>query len=66
METASNVELLHKRLGHMSERSMHILDNKKLLPEVKEAHFKKCVDCLVGKQNRVALHSRPPKRREAD
>ena len=26
--------------------------------------MEKCVDCLVGKQNRVAFHSRPPKRRE--
>ena len=48
----------------MSERGMHILAEKKLLPEVKGVHLEKCVDYLVGKRNRVAFHSRPPKRRE--
>ena len=41
------------------------LVDKKLLPEVNGIHLEKCVGCLVGKQNRVAFHSRPPRRREA-
>ena len=48
----------------MSDKGMHILADKKLLPEVKGIHLEKCVDCLIGKQNRVAFHSRPPKKRE--
>ena len=51
-----NGDLWHKRLGHMSERGMHILANQKLLSEVKRVHLEKCVDCTVGKQNRVAFH----------
>ena len=42
-------ELWHKRMRHMSEKGMHMLANQKLLPEVKEVHLEKCVDCLVGK-----------------
>ena len=60
----SDGELWHKRLCHMSERGMHILVEKDLLPEVKGMHLEKCADCFVGKQNMVAFHSRPPMRRE--
>ena len=58
-------EMWHKRFGHMSVEVMHILVDQKLLREVKGVHLEKCVDCLVGKQNRAAFHSRPPKKREA-
>ena len=58
-------EIWHKRLAHMSEKGMHLLADQKLLPEVKGVHLEKCVDCLAGKQNRTAFHSRPPRRREA-
>ena len=61
----SSGEIWHKRLGHMSEKGMHILADKKLLSEAKGVHLDKCVDCLVGKQNKTAFHSRPPRRREA-
>ena len=60
----SSGELWHKRLCHMNEKGMHLLADQKLLPEVKGVHLGKCVDYLVGKQKRVAFHSRPPKRRE--
>ena len=60
----SDGELWHKRLGHMSEKGMHILAEKDLLPEVKGIHLERCVDCLAGKQNRVVFHSRSPMRRE--
>ena len=42
-------DIWHKRLGHMSEKGMHIQADQKLLPKVKEVHLEKCVDCLVGK-----------------
>ena len=45
----SSGEIWHKRLGHMSERGMHILADQKLLPEVKGVHLERCVDCLVEK-----------------
>ena len=60
----SSGELWHKRLGHMSETIMHILANKRLLQEVKGIHLEKCVDCMVGKQNRATFPSRPRKRKE--
>ena len=60
----SSGEIWHKRLGHMSEKGMHILTNQILLPEVKRVHLERCVSCLVGKQQRAAFHSRPPRRRE--
>ena len=56
----SEGELWHKRLGHMSERGMHILVEMDLLLEVKGMHLEKCLDCLATKQNRVAFHSNPP------
>ena len=61
----SSGEIWHTRLGHMSEKGMHLLAVQKLLPEVKGVNLDKCVDCLVGKQNRATFHSRPPRRREA-
>ena len=61
----SSGEIWHKRLGHMSEKGMHMLVDQKLLPEVKGVHLEKRVDCLAGKQNRTRFHSRPPIRREA-
>ena len=61
----SSGEIWHKRLGHMSEKGMHIQADQKLLPKVKEVHLENCVANLTGKHNRTAFHSRPPTRREA-
>jgi hypothetical protein len=47
----------HKRLGHMSEKGMAVLVKKKLL---KGVHIKKCSDCLIGRQHRVAFKNQPP------
>ena len=60
----SSGEIWHNRLGHMSEKGMHILADKKLFPEVEGKHLERCVDWLVGKQNRAAFHPTPPRRRE--
>jgi transposase InsO family protein len=52
--------LWHKRLGHMSEKVMTMLVKKNLLKGMKSVHFKKCTDCLAGKQHRVAFKGLPP------
>ena len=49
MAADSSGEIWHKRLGHMSERDMHILVNQKLLLEVNIVQLERCVDCLVRK-----------------
>ena len=57
-------ELWHKRLGHISERGLHMLV-KKDLSKVKGMHLKRCVDCLARKLNRDSLHPTPPMRKHA-
>ena len=57
-------QIWDKRLGHMSEKGLHLLADQRLLLEVKGVHLEKCVDCLDEKQNKAAFHSRPPRRRE--
>ena len=56
-ETSSSIELWHKRLGHISEKGLHSLAQKDLLPEVKGMTLRPCVDCLAGKQHRVAFRT---------
>jgi len=55
--------LWHKRLGKMSEKGMTVLAKKNMLKGVKGVHLKKCADCLVGKQHRVAFKSLPPQKK---
>ena len=61
----SNLELWHRRLGHMSEKGLQILARKELLPNIKGKSLEPCIDCLAGKQHRVAFHKnvRPTKRK---
>ena len=54
-EKSSSIELWHKRLGHISEKGLHSLAHKDLLSEVKGMTFRLCVDCLAGKQHKVAF-----------
>ncbi|CAL1380337.1 unnamed protein product [Linum trigynum] len=61
-ENGDTIELWHKRLGHMSEKSMAKLAKKKVIIGLDHVHLKKCFDCLVGKQNRVAFKSSIPSR----
>ncbi|KAL5821663.1 hypothetical protein ACOSQ3_023545 [Xanthoceras sorbifolium] len=56
-------ELWHKRLGHMSEKGLSILSKKALLPGMKGTSLPTCVDCIMGKQHRVAFRSSPPSRK---
>ncbi|KAG8365142.1 hypothetical protein BUALT_Bualt18G0073600 [Buddleja alternifolia] len=53
----SSIELWHKRLGHLSQKGMQLLAKKKLLPDVSGIELQTCVDCLAGKQHRVAFKS---------
>ncbi|VFQ89135.1 unnamed protein product [Cuscuta campestris] len=57
-------DLWHKRLGHMSQKGMQILSRKDYLPDISGMPLNSCVDCLAGKQHRVAFHTRPPHRRK--
>ncbi|KAG8377494.1 hypothetical protein BUALT_Bualt08G0038700 [Buddleja alternifolia] len=59
----SSIELWHKRLGHLSQKGMQLLAKKKLLPDVSGIELQTCVDCLAGKQHRVAFKSFYPSRK---
>ncbi|CAL1371304.1 unnamed protein product [Linum trigynum] len=59
-ENGDTIELWHKRLSHMSEKSMAKLAQKKFIVGLDHVHLKKCADCLAGKQNRVAFKSSIP------
>uniref|UniRef100_A0A0D3ADU8 GAG-pre-integrase domain-containing protein n=1 Tax=Brassica oleracea var. oleracea TaxID=109376 RepID=A0A0D3ADU8_BRAOL len=52
---SADMEIWHRRLGHMSEKGLNILSRKKLLPDMKCTYFSPCHDCLAGKQHRVAF-----------
>ena len=58
-------ELWHKRLCHMSEKGMQKLAVDDLIPEVKNVHLDKCVECVASKHNKTSFQSRPPMRRKA-
>ena len=64
VENEASTELWHKRLGHISEKGLHILARKKLLP-VKCMSLLPCTHCLSRKQSRVAFR-RCPSRRKPD
>ena len=65
MATETIVELWHKILCHMSQKGMQRIIEDNLISEVKDVQLEKCIDCLVGKQNRTSFRSRPPMRRNA-
>jgi len=58
-------EILHRQLGHMSEKGLQVLAKKDLLPDWKGTHPKPCVHCLVGKQTRAPLWNLCPIKRLA-
>jgi hypothetical protein len=45
--------LWHHRLGLISEKGMHILQKRNLLPNLKEVDLDFCEHCVYGKQKRV-------------
>ncbi|KAG8379486.1 hypothetical protein BUALT_Bualt07G0093500 [Buddleja alternifolia] len=60
---SSSIELWHKKLGHLNQKGMQLLAKKKLLPDVSGIELQICVDCLAGKQHRVAFKSFYPSRK---
>ena len=48
----------------MSQRRMQMLAEKELLPEVRNMHLDKCIDCLASKKNRSSFRPRPLMRRK--
>ena len=66
MEADTTIVMWHKRLCYMSQKGMQILAERDLLPKVKNVHLDKCVDYLIGKQNKDAFLPRPPMRRKND
>ena len=49
---SSSIRLWHQRLGHMSERGLKILADRKLLPNLKSGKLYLCKHCLFGKQSK--------------
>ena len=49
---SSSIRLWHQRLGHMSERGLNILADRKLLPNLKSEKLDFCKHCLFGKQSK--------------
>jgi hypothetical protein len=43
----------HHRLGHMSEKGMHILQKINLFPDLKQTNLDFCEHCVYGKHKRV-------------
>ena len=64
MKKDDAVELWHRRLGHMGEKGMTQLARRNILSGIDKVHLKNCVDCLEGKQSRVAFRSSLPSRVE--
>ncbi|PKI42312.1 hypothetical protein CRG98_037283 [Punica granatum] len=51
----SDANLLHCRLGHMSEKRMKQLCSKDKLPGLKIVELELCEDCVFGKQKRASF-----------
>eukprot|EP00253_Pinus_taeda_P033003 PITA_33003 len=49
---SSSIHLWHQRLGHMSEKGLKILVDRKLLPNLKSGKLDFCKHCLFGKQSK--------------
>ena len=46
---SGSTQLWHQRLGHMSEKGLQILMNRKLLPNLKTLNLMFCKHCIFGK-----------------
>jgi hypothetical protein len=52
-ENASDsTHLWHQRLGHMSEKGLKVLVDRKLLPSLKSLNLNFCKHCIYGKHSR--------------
>jgi hypothetical protein len=50
VSNTSNTKLWHMRLGHMSEKGMHLLHKRGYLNDIGKSEF--CEKCVFGKQKR--------------
>ena len=58
-EAASDPSCLwHQCLGHMSEKGLKVLMDRKLLPSIKFQNFYFCKHCVFGKQDRHKFKAR--------
>ena len=55
-------ELWHKRLGHMSEKGLQVLERKSLISLAKNEPLSSFDHCLVGKHHMVSFSSRSKKK----
>ena len=51
--TKVDTTLWYHRFGHMSEKGIHILQKRNLLPDLKQIDRDFCEHCVYGKQKRV-------------
>jgi len=54
-DSGAETELWHRRLGHMSEKGMKVLQSGGKLPELKKVQFSFCESCVLGKQRKVTF-----------
>ena len=47
----------HKRLGHMSEKGLKVLSDRKLLPGLTKVSLPLCEHCVVSKQHRLKFNT---------
>ena len=63
LRKVADIDLWHRRLGHVSEKGLQVLARKQFLPGLQGTSLKTCDDCLVGKTHRVAFRTYPPSRK---
>jgi hypothetical protein len=51
--TGVDTTMWHHRIGHMSDKGMHILQKRNLLLDLKQVELDLCEHCVNGKQKRV-------------
>lgn len=54
-EGEESTMMWHNKLGHMSERGLKILSDRKLLPGLKSVNLPFCEHCVTSKQHRLAF-----------
>ena len=52
----NSINLWHKRLAHMSDKYLHILSKKNILPKFDDKQVGNCSHCIFGKQHRGAFN----------
>lgn len=54
-EEEESTMMWHNKLGHISERGLKILSDRKLLPGLKSVNLPFCEHCVTSKQHRLAF-----------